>query len=91
MVVVEHVAHREPELIEVVLDAKQLEGVAAVAIDQVGLQHAQPGDLAADVVGVGDDRHERQDQPDQQAWRRRATVGNAVRHSRDYGRMLTSS
>ncbi len=91
MIVVEHVAHREPELIEVVLDAQQLQGVAAVAIDQVALQHAQPGDLTADVVGVGDDRRERQDQPDQQAWRRRATVGNAVRHRRDYGRMLTSS
>ncbi len=51
-----------PSRVEVVLDAEQLERVLAVAIGQVGLQHAQAGDLAGDVPRVGDHRGQRNDQ-----------------------------
>ena len=38
---VQHVAHRERELIQIVLDAQQLQRVAAVPIGEIGLQTSQ--------------------------------------------------
>ncbi len=80
MVVVQHVAHRQPELIQIVLDAQELQRILAVPIDQVALQRPQADNLAVDVERVGDNGRERQDQPDQEARRRRATVLRAWRH-----------
>ncbi len=81
MVVVQHVPHRQPELVQVVLDAQQLQGILAVPLDQVALEHPQAGQLAVDVQRVGDDRGERQNQPDEQARRGRSTAGSAARHT----------
>ena len=39
---VEHVAHREANLVQVVLNAQQLQRVASIAIGEVGLEAAQP-------------------------------------------------
>jgi hypothetical protein len=38
---IEHVAHRETDLVQVVLDSEQLKRIAAVAIGEVRLQTAQ--------------------------------------------------
>ena len=46
LIAVEHVAHRQAERVEIVLDAEQLERVRAVAIGEVGLQLAQARNLA---------------------------------------------
>ena len=62
VIVVQHVAHRQPELIQVVLDAQQLQRIPAVSIDQLALEHAQARDLPIDVHRVGDDGGERQNQ-----------------------------
>ena len=67
MVVVQHVPHREPEQMQIVLNAQQLERILAVPIDQVALKHTQAGNLAIDVDRVGHDGRERQDQPNQEA------------------------
>ncbi len=80
VVVVQHVPHRQPELVQIVLDAQQLQGILAVPIDQIALEHAQAGNLAVDVQRVGDDRGQRQNQPDQQARRGRTAAGSAARH-----------
>ena len=76
---VEHVAHGEPELIEVVLDAEQLEGVPAVSIRELRLQPAQAGNLPRDVPGVGHHHRQRDDQADQKGRRGRAP-GNSKGH-----------
>ena len=80
VVIVQHVPHRQPELIQVVLDAQQLQGILAVPLHQIALEHPQAGQLAVDVQRVGHDRGERQDQPDEQARRGRTTAGSAARH-----------
>ncbi len=61
---IEHVAHRERELIEIVLDAEQLQRVAAIAIGELGLQPSQTRDLAGDVPRVGDHGCQRDHQPE---------------------------
>ena len=50
-----HVAHGEAESVEVVLDAEELEGVAAIAVDEFALEFAEAGELDGDVGGVGED------------------------------------
>ena len=67
---VEHVAHGERELIEIVLDAQQLQRVAAIAVGELGLQPPEAGDLAGDVPGVGDDRRQGDHQPEEEGGRR---------------------
>ena len=47
---VEHVAHREPERVQVVLNPEQLQRVLAVPVGQARLQLAQAADLPGDVV-----------------------------------------
>jgi len=49
-----HVAHGEAERVEIVLDAEELERVAAVAIDEVALHSADTGKLESDVSGVSE-------------------------------------
>ena len=39
---VEHVAQGQPEGIQIALHAQELERIQAVAVDQIGLQGAQP-------------------------------------------------
>ena len=75
LVGIEHVAHRQRELIQIVLDAQQLQRVAAVAIGQLGLQTPQAGDLAGDVPRIRDHGRERDDQAEEQRRRRRPAVG----------------
>ena len=74
LVAVEHVAHRQAERVEIVLDAQQLERVLAVAIGEVRLQRAQAGDLPRDVPRIGDHGRERDDQSEQQRRRRRSAL-----------------
>jgi hypothetical protein len=50
-----HVAHGEAEGVEVVLDAEELERVAAVAVDEVALHFVDARELERDVCGVGED------------------------------------
>jgi hypothetical protein len=66
-VIVNHIAHGDREQVQIVLDAQQLEGILAVAVNQFGLKLAQTCDLPRDVRRVGDDRGERDDQAKQQA------------------------
>ncbi len=80
VVVVQHVPHREPEQMQIVLNAQQLEGILAVPIDQVALKHTKARNLAIDVDRVGHDGRQRQDQPDQEAWCGRSAGGSAARH-----------
>jgi hypothetical protein len=71
-VVVEHVAHRQRDGIEVVLNPQELQRVLPIAFGKVGLQRAQPRDLPADVPRRRDDRRQRHEQAQQKASRRRA-------------------
>jgi len=50
-----HVAHSEAEGVEIVLDAEELERVAAIAVDEFALEFAQAGELEGDVSSVGED------------------------------------
>ena len=88
LVAVEHVAHRQAELVQVVLDAEQLERVLPAAVDQIRLQHAQAGDLPRHVPRIGHHGRERDDQPEQQRrGRRSALCGSpAPRHHAPGGR-----
>ena len=79
MIVVQHVAHRQPELIQVVLDAQELQRIPAVSIDHLALEHAQARDLPVDVQRVGDDGRERQNETDKESRRGRAAVGHGRR------------
>ena len=88
MVVVQHVAHREPEQMQIVLNAQQLEGVLAVAIDQFALEHTEASNLAIDIDGVRNHRDQRQDQPDQEAPCGRTGGPRAGRHK---GRVAAES
>ena len=51
--------------------AQELQRVFAVAIGEIGLQHAKPGDLTRQVVRVGNDRRERDDHAHEQTFGRR--------------------
>ncbi len=63
---VEHVAHGERELRQVVLDAQQLQRLAAVPIGELGLQTSQAADLTGDVPRIREDEGQRQHQADEQ-------------------------
>ena len=54
------------ELVQVVLNAQQLQRVPAVAVGEIGLQLPQAGNLPRDVPRVGDHRRERDQQAQQQ-------------------------
>jgi hypothetical protein len=71
LVVVDHVAHGDCEQVQIVLDAQQLQGIFAVAVDQLALELAQACYLPGDVSGVHHDRCDGDDKAEQQAqgWR----------------------
>ena len=77
---IEHVAHRQAERVEIVLDAQQLKRVPATPIDEVGLQAPQPGDLPRDVPGIRHDGRNRNRQPDQKTRGRRPAAVDSERH-----------
>jgi hypothetical protein len=68
----EHVAHGEAERVQIVLNAKKLDGVFAIAIDEIALEVAESADLVSDVYRIGDDGGESDDQTENQGERRRA-------------------
>src|SRR5450432_2162219 len=61
---VEHVAHRDADRIQFVLNAQQLQRVFAVAVNQIALQFAQAGDAPGHISRVPDHRRQRNHQPD---------------------------
>jgi hypothetical protein len=67
---VEHVAHRQAELIQIVLNPEQLQGIAAVAVGEIVLEVAQLRDLARQIPGIGGHRGQRDDEPEQEGRRR---------------------
>ena len=77
---IEHVAHRQRELVQVVLNAQELQRVPAVPIGELGLQPPQARDLPRDVPRVGDDRRQRDEQAQQQGQGRRPARGVRVHH-----------
>ena len=62
-----HVTHGEAESIEVVLDAKELEGIAAIAVDEFALEFAEAGELEGDVSGVGENGEDGDDEAEVEA------------------------
>jgi hypothetical protein len=61
LIVVQHVAHRQGQRVQIVLDAKQLQRVFPVAVHQIVLQFAQAGDLPRDVSRVSNHGRQRDD------------------------------
>ena len=57
-----HVAHGEAEGVEVVLNAEELERVAAIAVDEFALEFAEASELDGDVGGVGEDGEDGDDE-----------------------------
>ena len=68
------------ELVQIVLDAQQLQRVAAVAVGQIALQLAQARDLPREVPGIRRHRGQRDDQPEQEGRCRGAAVGAGDGH-----------
>jgi hypothetical protein len=68
---IEHIAHREAEGIQVILDAQQLERVLPVAVGKFTLQFSQAGDLNRGVPGVGHDCRDgnRESEDQTESWR----------------------
>lgn len=66
-----HVAHGEAEGVEIILDAEELERVAAIAVDEFALEFAEAGELDGDVGGVGEYGKDGDDQAKEEAlcWR----------------------
>ena len=79
-IVIQHVAHRQPQLVQIVLNAQELQRILAIPLDQATLERPQSDNLALDIERVCDDGRERQDKANQEARRRRATVLRAWRH-----------
>ena len=52
---VEHVAHRHADGVKLVLNAQELQGIFAIAIDEIVLQFAQTCDSAGYIKRVADD------------------------------------
>jgi len=50
-----HVAHGETQGVEIVLDAQELQRIAAIAVDEFALKFAHAGELDGDVSGVSED------------------------------------
>ena len=91
LVALQHVAHGEGEGVEVVLDAQQLERVAAITVDEITLHLAEVGDLEPDVPRVDQHGAENDDQGEQQSPGRGAALIQASRHAaRMYGQATCS-
>lgn len=56
---IEHVAHGQSERVQVVLHAKQLQGILPAAVGKIALQLPQAPDLQDDVGRVGHHGHQR--------------------------------
>src|SRR5579864_9086663 len=69
---VQHVAHRQPDRVQIVLYTQQLQRVSPVPVDHFTLQFAQTGKLHPDVKRVRHHGGERDDQPEEKPRRRRA-------------------
>src|SRR5690348_2893516 len=52
LIAADHVTHGYGQQVEIILDAEELEGVSAIAVDEVGLELSQSGDLPGDVSGI---------------------------------------
>ena len=75
-----HVAHSEAEGVEIVLDAEELERVAAIAVDEFALEFAQSGELEGDVACVGEDGEDGDGQAEIEALRGSLLRGRRVLH-----------
>ena len=75
-----HVTHGEAESVEIILDAEELQGVAAVAVDKFALEFAEACELEGDVGGVGEDGEDGDDQAEIEAARGGLLRGRRVLH-----------
>jgi hypothetical protein len=75
-----HVPHGEAEGVEVVLNAEELEGVAAVAVDEVALHFVDDGELECDVGGISKDGEDGDDEAEVEAARGSVLRGRGVLH-----------
>jgi hypothetical protein len=72
---VKHVAHRDSDGIQFILDAEQLQRIFAIPIDQIALQFTQTGYAPRDVPGVAYDGQKRNDEADVEGRRRGSAWG----------------
>ncbi len=63
LIVIQHVAHRQRQRVQIVLDAKQLERIFPVAVHQIVLQFAQARNLPRDVRRISDHGRQGNNQP----------------------------
>jgi hypothetical protein len=75
-----HVAHSQTQGVEIVLDAEELERVAAIAVDEFTLEFAEAGELNGDVSGVGKDGEDGDHQAEVEAACWRMLRGRCVLH-----------
>ena len=75
-----HVAHGEAERVEVVLDAEELKGVTAVAVDEVALHFVDACELEGDVSGVGENGEDGDDEAEVEAPSGSVLRGRGVLH-----------
>lgn len=75
-----HVAHGEAEGVEIVLDAQELKGIAAIAVDEFALEFAEAGKLDGDVGGIGENRENGDDEAKVEALRGSFLRGKRVLH-----------
>ena len=80
---VQHVAHRQPQRVEIVLDSEKLKRVFPIPIGKARLELSQSGDLPRDVPGIGDHRREGDDEAEQQPDCRRSPPRCLCGHSRE--------
>ena len=69
---VKHVAHGQRDGIQIILNAKKLQGIFAITVDYVALQPAQTRELYGNVGRISQHRGQRDDQAEKQAGSRRA-------------------
>ena len=75
-----HVAHGQGQGVEIVLDAKELERVAAIAIYHFALEFADSRELESDVGGVREDSEDGDDEAEVKAACRGVLRGRRVWH-----------
>ena len=75
-----HVAHGQAERVEVVLDAEEVEGVAAIAVDEVALEFMEAGELKGDVGGEREDGEDGDEQAEIEAAGGSLLRGKSVLH-----------
>ena len=75
-----HVAHGQGQGVEIVLDAKELERIAAIAIYHFALEFADSRELEGDVAGVCEDSEDGDDEAEVKAAGRGVLTGRRVWH-----------